>query len=108
MTVRRQAEPSRHRVRDAFATTAVALLAFAVGIVLFNSVVMPRIVHRAGEVIVPDVETLTVAQARSTLEPAGLGLSRAARMRAGERDPRCSPRCRPCSSTCCARRRSAS
>ena len=77
MTVRRQAEPSRHRVRDAFATTAVALLAFAVGIVLFNSVVMPRIVHRAGEVIVPDVENLTVEQARSTLEPAGLGLSRA-------------------------------
>jgi serine/threonine-protein kinase len=64
-------------VRDAFATTAVSLLAFAVGLVLFNSVLMPRIVHRAGEVIVPDVENLTVEQARSTLEPAGLALSRA-------------------------------
>jgi len=73
---RRKTAP-RHRVRETLATTAVALLAFAVGIVLFNSVLMPRIVHRAGEVIVPDVENLTIEQAQATLEPTLLGLSRA-------------------------------
>ena len=71
------ATAGRHRVRQTLATTAVALLAFAVGIVLFNSVLMPRIVHRAGEVIVPDIENLTVEQAQSALEPTGLLLSRA-------------------------------
>ena len=71
------ATAGRHRVRQSLATTAVALLAFAVGIVLFNSVLMPRIVHRAGEVIVPDIENLTVEQAQSALEPTGLLLSRA-------------------------------
>jgi len=77
MSASRRASAPGRRVRETFATTAVALLAFAVGLVLFNSVLMPRIVHRAGEVIVPDVENLTVEQAQSTLEPAGLGLSRA-------------------------------
>ena len=67
----------RHRVRDTLATTSVALLAFAVGLVLFNNVLMPRIVHRAGEVRVPDLENLTVEQAQSALEPIGLVLSRA-------------------------------
>lgn len=77
MTASRSRAAPRHRVRETLATTAVALLAFAVGLVLFNSVLMPRIVHRAGEVIVPDVENLTVEQAQSTLEPTGLVLSRA-------------------------------
>jgi serine/threonine-protein kinase len=66
-----------HRIRDTLATTSVALLAFAVGVVLFNNVLMPRIVHRAGEVHVPDLENLTVEQAQSALEPTGLVLSRA-------------------------------
>jgi serine/threonine-protein kinase len=64
-------------VRETLATTAVALLAFVVGLVLFNNVLMPRIVHRAGEVVVPDLENLTVEQAQSALEPTGLVLSRA-------------------------------
>jgi len=73
----RPAAATGRRVRETLATTAVAVLAFAVGLVVFNSVLMPRIVHRAGEVVVPDVENLTVEQAQSALEPAGLVLSRA-------------------------------
>jgi eukaryotic-like serine/threonine-protein kinase len=69
--------PPRHRVRETIATTAVALFAFAVGVVLFNNVLMPRIVHRAGEVRVPDVENLTIEQAQSALATTGLLLSRA-------------------------------
>ena len=67
----------RHRVCETLATASVALLAFAVGVVLFNNVLMPRIVHRAGEVIVPDLENLTVEQAQAALAPTGLALSRA-------------------------------
>jgi beta-lactam-binding protein with PASTA domain len=77
MSEARPGAAPRHRVRETLATTAVAVLAFAVGLVLFNSVLMPRIVHRAGEVIVPDVENLTIEQAQSALEPTGLVLSRA-------------------------------
>ena len=70
--------PARtHRVRETLATTFVALLAFTVGLLVFNNVLMPRIVHRAGEVHVPDLANLTVEQAQSTLEPTGLVLSRA-------------------------------
>jgi serine/threonine-protein kinase len=65
------------RALETLATTAVALLAFAVGVVLFNNVLMPRFVHRAGEVRVPDLDDLTVEQAQSALEPTGLVLSRA-------------------------------
>ena len=67
----------RHRVRETIATTAVALFAFAVGVVLFNNVLMPRIVHRAGEVRVPDVENLTIEQAQSALATTGLAFAQA-------------------------------
>ena len=46
-------------------------------VILFNGVLMPRIVHRAGEVRVPDLGNLTLEQAQATLEPSGLVLSRA-------------------------------
>jgi beta-lactam-binding protein with PASTA domain len=68
---------TKHGLRDMLATTGVALLAFAVGVIVFNSVLMPRIVHRAGEVRVPDIENLTVEQAQAALEPTELVLSRA-------------------------------
>ena len=48
-----------------------------VGLAVFNYVLMPRIVHRAGEVRVPDLAHLTVEQAQKALEPTGLLLSRA-------------------------------
>ena len=77
MSASRPGAAPRHRVRETLATTSVALLAFVVGLVLFNNVLMPRFVHRAGEVRVPDLENLTVEQAQSALEPTGLVLSRA-------------------------------
>jgi serine/threonine-protein kinase len=64
-------------MRDTLASLSVALLAFVVGVVLFNNVLMPRIVHRAGEVRVPDLQNLTLDQAQSALEPTGLVLARA-------------------------------
>lgn len=71
-------------VREAMFTTLTALFAFVVGLVLFNSFVMPRFIHRAGEVRVPDLTNLTVEQAEKLVSPTGLALSRA-----GERfDPR--------------------
>jgi len=70
-------EQRTHRIRETFVTVSVAVLAFAVGLVLFNNVLMPRIIHRAGEVRVPDLVNLTVEQAQSALEPSGLMLSRA-------------------------------
>jgi beta-lactam-binding protein with PASTA domain len=65
------------RVRDALVTLGVALLAFVVGLSLFNSLLMPRFIHREGEVRVPDLTNLTVEQAERVLEPTGLPLSRA-------------------------------
>ena len=54
-----------------------ALLAFATGIVLFNAVVMPRLVHGVNDVRVPQLVGLTLDQAEQTLRPLGLQLSRA-------------------------------
>jgi serine/threonine-protein kinase len=58
-------------------TAFVAVSAFVVGILVFNHVLMPRLVHREGEVLVPDLSELTLEQAQRALEPAGLHLSRA-------------------------------
>lgn len=66
----------RH-VRETMQTVGTALLAFVVGLMVFNSLVMPRIIHRAGEVRVPDLSNLTVEQAEKALAPTGLALSRA-------------------------------
>ena len=66
-----------HAVREAIFTAVTALFAFVVGLMLFNSFVMPRFIHRAGEVRVPNLSDLTVEQAEKLLSPTGLGLSRA-------------------------------
>ena len=65
------------RWRDTLVTLGVALLAFVVGLSLFNSLLMPRFIHREGEVRVPDLTNLTVEQAEKVLAPTGLPLSRA-------------------------------
>src|SRR5439155_24570937 len=44
---------------------------------LFNNAIMPRLIHSAGEVRVPDLGNLTVEQAEKALQPIGLQLSRA-------------------------------
>ena len=58
-------------------TLGAASLAFLLGLTVFNSLVMPRFIHREGEVHVPDLANLTVEQAQKVLESTGLPLSRA-------------------------------
>ena len=72
------ARPPRRRVRAAVTIAGFALLAFVTGMFVFNSLVMPRLIHGVGsEVTVPDLGNLTLAQAERTLRPLGLQLSRA-------------------------------
>lgn len=63
--------------RDMLYTAFVALSAFAVGILVFNNVLMPRLIHRAGEVRVPELSNMTIVEAQKALQPTGLQLSRA-------------------------------
>lgn len=58
------------------ALTVFALAAFATGLFVFNSIVMPRLIHSAGEVKVPDLANLTFEQAEAAVRPLGLQLSR--------------------------------
>ena len=54
-----------------------SLLAFATGLLLFNNLVAPRLIHGNAEVRVPDLANLTVDQAERTLRANDLQLSRA-------------------------------
>ena len=65
-----------HPMRETLAVLGGALLAFVVGLAIFNRVVMPRLIHSGGEVRVPDLQNLTLEQAEKALKPAGLTLSR--------------------------------
>jgi len=67
----------RRKIRTTVFMVGFALFAFATGLVVFNRVVMPRLVHGTGDVKVPDVTGLTLVQAERTLQPLGLPLSRA-------------------------------
>ena len=60
------------RVRAVVTMVALAVVAFATGLVLFNDLVMPRLIHGVGQVTVPDLTNLTVEQAEETLRPLGL------------------------------------
>ena len=66
----------RHRVSGFFLMFGLALVAFATGVMVFNSLVMPRLIHGIGQVEVPDVRNLTLDQAELALRSAGLQLSR--------------------------------
>lgn len=71
------APPRRGRRLVALAWGAgVALAAFATGLVVFNNMVMPGLVHRAGEVRVPDLSNLTFEQAEQVMREIGLQVSR--------------------------------
>ena len=76
MSTRRAASAPKPRrtLRDLLLTGLAAILAFALGMTLFNSVLMPRLVHREDEVQLPDLTHLTVDQARTVLRKAGLPL----------------------------------
>ena len=67
----------RRRLRTGVTLVALAAAAFAIGLVLFNNLFMPRLIHVGGEVRVPDLTNLTVEQAEQALRANGLQLSRA-------------------------------
>ena len=66
-----------HRFRDSMVVLGLSLIAFTVGLGVFNGFVMPRLIHSTGEVQVPDLANLTLEQAERAMRPAGLALSRA-------------------------------
>jgi len=65
------------RLKGLAFVVGLALAAFITGVVLFNNVVMPRLIHGAGQVDVPDLANLTLEQAEQALRPLNLQLSRA-------------------------------
>jgi serine/threonine-protein kinase len=69
--------PVSRKLRETLLTLTAAVLAFVVGLAVFNSLVMPQFIHREGEVRVPDLANLTVDQAEKLLSATGLPLSRA-------------------------------
>lgn len=69
--------PKPGRGRDVALTVTASVLAFVVGLMVFNSLVMPNLIHREGQVRVPDLGNLTVEQAQKALAGTGLPLSRA-------------------------------
>jgi beta-lactam-binding protein with PASTA domain len=72
----RAARP-RHRVKDFFTMLGLALAAFVTGLFVFNSLVMPRLIHSVAEVRVPELTNLTLERAEKQLGALGLQLSRA-------------------------------
>ena len=66
----------RHRVSGVILMLGLALVAFATGVLVFNGLVMPRLIHGIGQVEVPDVRNLTLEQAEQALRSTGLQLSR--------------------------------
>src|SRR5258706_830756 len=71
-----EAELPRRRASGFFLMLGLALSAFATGVLVFNNVVMPRLIHGIGQVEVPDIRNLTLDQAEQALRGAGLHLSR--------------------------------
>ncbi len=70
--------PSRHhRVAGSFTVLLIAVAAFAIGLTLFNNLVMPRLIHGVADVRVPDLSNLSLEQAERQLAMLGLPLSRA-------------------------------
>src|SRR5206468_8922968 len=69
--------PRRRRLVAMLSLIGLAVAAFAIGLLVFNNMIMPRLVHSLGEVRVPDLGNLTVEQGEQALRPLGLTLSRA-------------------------------
>jgi hypothetical protein len=67
----------RRRALGLASVLTLAISAFATGLLIFNNVVMPRLIHSNAEVRVPDLSNLTLEQGEKTLAPLGLRLSRA-------------------------------
>lgn len=69
--------PSRHRAAALLGMLGVALAAFVTGLVLFDNIVMPRLIHGVVEVRVPDLANLSLTEGEKLLGATGLRLSRA-------------------------------
>ena len=69
--------PRRHRLAAFLFIIGIAMAAFVTGILVFNSFVMPRLIHGIGRVRVPDIRNLTLEQAEQALRSFNLQLSRA-------------------------------
>ena len=67
----------RRRALGLGSVVVLATTAFGTGLLIFNNVVMPRLIHSNAEVRVPDLSNLTLEQGEKTLVPLGLQLSRA-------------------------------
>ena len=67
----------RHRTAAFFGMLGVALAAFATGLVLFDNVLMPRLIHGVAEVRVPDLTNLSLEESEKLLSAVGLRLTRA-------------------------------
>jgi len=65
------------RLQALGAMAGLAIAAFVVGLLVFNDIVMPRLVHRVNEQRVPDLANLSFAQAEKALAARGLALTRA-------------------------------
>lgn len=74
---RPDSRPRLRAVRELAFTAGIAVMAFLVGLIVFNSLIMPRVVHHQGEVRVPDLARLPYEQAEKQLAKVGLKLSRA-------------------------------
>ena len=72
-----EALPRKRGLRAFVLLGGLALFAFGLGLWLFNSLVMPRLIHGISQVEVPDVRGLTLTQAEQALRVADLQLSRA-------------------------------
>jgi eukaryotic-like serine/threonine-protein kinase len=66
----------RRRVQAAATIAGVAVAAFLIGLMLFNDLVMPRLVHRINEQRIPDLTNLNLEQAGKVLSARGLVLTR--------------------------------
>jgi len=71
------ARPRTHRIAFTISGIGLALLAFGTGMLLFNNLIMPQLIHGTGEVKVPDFANLTFEQAEKQASALKLQLSRA-------------------------------
>jgi len=76
----KEAAPKLQRPRRRFGflfMIVLASIAFVTGLLVFNNLVMPRLIHGIGQVQVPDIRNLTLDQAEQALRPINLQVSRA-------------------------------
>jgi serine/threonine-protein kinase len=69
--------PRRRPLTGTLAMVGMGIAAFVTGLLMFNYLVMPRLIHGTGLTQVPDLTNLTYEQAERTVRPLELTLSRA-------------------------------